>query len=274
MDLDLSHYDYDDLRGLFQLPNPYTRSEWKAVYSVVKAVHPDKSRLDGSYFDFFKKAHALLGAVLQTRGHRKDIDDVLGRAEREKIGAMSHEQFSEWFNTAFEEVNGKEKGVGYGDWLASDEGLVETGEGGSVHTYFSNQRAKGAGRAALVVTDCGSSFDVIGEEPSSYSSSMFSKLQFDDVQAAHSQTFIPVDFSDFRKADMVETLEQRQQARSNASLAVRSTADSVSELSSIRKKQEASGMARQYRLTRQMEESTQRQSDVTGRLLALKSSMR
>lgn len=274
MDLDLSHYDYDDLRGLFQLPNPYTQSEWKAAYSVVKSVHPDKSRLDGSYFGFFKKAHALLGAVLQTRGHRKDIDDVLGLAEREKIGGMSHEQFSEWFNAAFEEVHGREKGVGYGDWLASDDGLVETGEGGSVHSYFSNKRSKGAERAALVVTDCGSSFDVMGEEPSSYSSSLFSKLQFDDVQRAHSQTFIPVDSSDFRKADMVETLEQRQQARTNASHVVRSTEDSIKELSGIMKKQEASGMARQYRLTRQMEESTQRQSDVTGRLLALKSSTR
>ena len=40
------------------------------------------------------------------------------------------------------------------------------------------------------------------------------------------------------------------------------------------KQQEASGMARQYRLTRQMEESTRRQSEVTGRLLALKSSTR
>ena len=274
MDLDLSHYDYDDLRELFQLPNPYTKSEWKAAYSVVKAVHPDKSRLDGSYFDFFKKAHALLGAVLQTRGHRKDIDDVLGRAEREKIGEMSQEQFSEWFNDAFEEVHGKDKGVGYGNWLASDEGLVETSDGGSVHSYFSNQRAKGADRAALVVTDCGSSFDVMGEEPSSYSSSLFSKLQFDDVQRAHSQTFIPVDSSDFRRADMVETVEQRQQTRANASHVVRSTADSVRELSGIRRKQEASGMARQYRLTRQMEESTQRQSEVPGRLLALKSSTR
>ena len=150
MDLELSHYDYDDLRGLFKLPNPYTKDEWKAAYSVVKAVHPDKSGLDGCYFDFFRKAHALLGAVLQTRGERKDIDDVLGRAEREKIGSMSQEQFSEWFNAAFEEVHGRERGSGYGDWLASDEGLVEADGSDNVHSYFTKQRAKGADRAALV----------------------------------------------------------------------------------------------------------------------------
>ena len=274
MDLDLSHYDYDDLRGLFELPNPYTRNEWKAAYSVVKAVHPDKSGLDGGYFDFFKKAHTLLGAVLQTRGHRKDIDDVLGLAEREKIGSMSPQQFNEWFNAAFEEVHGGESDAGYGDWLASDQGVVKAGRSGNVHSYFAEQRAKGANRAALVVMDCGSSFDVMGEEPANYSSSLFSKLQFDDVQTAHGQTFIPVDSSDFRKADATETLEQRQQARANATLVASSTADSIRELSDMKKKQEASGMARQYRLTRQMEESTRRQSEVTGRLLALKSSVR
>ena len=274
MDLELSHYDYDDLRGLFKLPNPYTKSEWKAAYSVVKTVHPDKSGLHGSYFDFFKKAHALLGAVLQTRGQRKDIDDVLGIAERERIGEMSQQEFSEWFNSAFEEVHNTGKGVGYGDWLASDEGIVETKGGGNVHSYFSEQRTRGTERAALVVTDCGSSFDVMGEEPQSYSSAMFSKLQYDDVQKAHGQTFIPVDSRDFEIAKKVETVEQRQQSRANASMRLSSTADSIRELSDMKKQQEASGMARQYRLTRQMEESARRQSQVTGRLLALKSGTR
>lgn len=274
MDLELSHYDYDDLRGLFKLHTPYTRSEWKAAYSVVKSVHPDKSGLDGSYFHFFKKAHTLLGAVLQTRGDRKEIDDVLGKAERDKIGGMSPDEFSDWFNGAFEEVYGKESTTGYGNWLASDEGLVDTDGGSNVHSYFTKQRSQGTDRAALVVTDCGSSFDVMGEEPASYSSSMFSKLQFDDVQVAHGQTFIPVDSSDFEMANNIETLEQRRRTRANASLKVSSTADSIKELSGSRKQQEASGMARQYRLTRQMEESTRRQSEVTGRLLALKSSTR
>ena len=158
--------------------------------------------------------------------------------------------------------------------LASDEGIVETSGGGNVHSYFTEQRKRGTERAALVVTDCGSSFDVMGEEPQSYSSAMFSKLQYDDVQKAHGQTFIPVDSRDFEIAKKVETVEQRRQTRANASMRLSSTADSIRELSDIKKQQEASGMARQYRLTRQMEESARRQSEVTGRLLALKTGTR
>lgn len=269
MDLELDHYDYSELLGLFELSSPYTKEQWKGAYSVVKRMHPDKSGLPGAYFDFFRRAHALLGSILQTRGVRTDVDDLLGVEERQKISGMTEEEFGTWFNQTFDEVC-KTEDAGHGDWLAGDEGLVKTGSASDVHTYFRSERTKGSKRAELAVWDMGGAFDTMGAEPSSYSAPLFSSLQYDDVRMAHAQTFIPIDESDFSRAAHGETVEERVQTR-GASIAMLGDHESRERLRQSQSADKGSSMARHYRLATQLERSKDAQKEIKGRLLALAS---
>jgi hypothetical protein len=270
MDLDIAHYSYDDLRALLELPSPYTKEQWKASMSVVKQTHPDKSGLDKEYFIFFRRAHVLLGAALQTRGVRGEEEELLGASERECIEQMPEQEFRSWFNRTFEELCKEEK-AGYGDWLAGDEGTVTVERGGDVHSYFEKQRVSAVGRADLVVCDAGESFDTLGTTPASYSAPLFSALQYDDVRIAHSQTFIPVGQQDFARAGQHETVEERRQVRSTNDGAPQTAAAANSQLQSLREQDVTSSLQRNYNMALALERSQDNRKELKGRLLALTS---
>lgn len=267
MDLNLENYNYKELLNLFELPSPYTREDWKRAATIVKRMHPDKSGLPGVFFDFFRKAHALLGSVLQTRGVRTDVDDLLGSAERSKIAAMSPSDFSEWFNQVFEEVC-KQEDIGYGDWLSGDEGLVAVDSTSDVHSYFKEKRAKGTERAQLATIDLGGGYDTMGAEPTGYAAPLFSSLQYDDLRAVHTQTFIPVDNDDFVRASTVETVEQRAQAR-GGSIRMMSEREARESLQASRATDTGSSLNRHYRLAMELQRSKDAQEKIKGKLLAL-----
>ena len=270
MDLDINHYNYDDLRAIFDLPSPYTREQWKASTTIVKQTHPDKSGLDKKYFMFFRRAHALLGAALQTRGVRGEEDELLGKPERERIEQMSEQEFLSWFNGTFEELCKDEK-AGYGEWLASDEGTVTVEGSGDVHSYFQKQRVSDIGRADLVVCDAGESFDTLGTTPASYSAPLFSALQYDDVRIAHSQTFIPVGQQDFARAGRHETVEERRQVRSINDGTPQTAVAAKSQLRELHEQDVTSSLQRNYNMARAVERSQDNMKKVKGRLLALTS---
>jgi hypothetical protein len=159
------------------------------------------------------------------------------------------------------------KDGGHGEWLAGDtEELPDAG--GSVHSYFADQRSRGVARAQLVVCDAGSSFDTIGSSPAGYAAPLFGSLQYDDVRHAHSETFIPVDTSDFVRADTSETLEQRTHQRAQAPR-IASTAEATAQLAGEAQKDEASGLHRQYALAKELADSRDAQRQVRGTILAL-----
>ena len=269
MDLNLENYDYQDLLNLFELPSPYTREQWKQATSIVKRMHPDKSGLPGMYFDFFRRAHALLGSVLQTRGVRTDVEDLPGATERGKIASMSQSEFAGWFNQTFEELC-KHEDPGYGDWLSGNDGIVSVEESRDVHSYFRSQRAKGAKRAQLATVDLGGGFDTMGSDPTGYSAPLFGSLQYDDVRVAHTQTFVPVDNSDFRRASNVETVEERTQARSGA-IQMLSEREALDALRRAQASDSGGSMNRHYRLAQELQRSEDTHRKIKGRLLALPS---
>ena len=270
MDLDIEHYTYDELRSVLGLPSPYTREQWKASMSIVKQTHPDKSGLGPEYFIFFRRAYALLGAALQTRGVRGEEEELLGAPERERIEQMPEQEFRSWFNRTFEELCREEK-AGYGDWLAGDEGTVTVEGSGDVHSYFQKQRVSVVGRADLVVCDAGESFDTLGTTPASYCAPLFSALQYDDVRIAHSQTFIPVDQQDFARAGRHETVEERRQVRSTNDGTPQTAAAAKSQLQSLREQDVTSSLQRNYNMARALERSQDSRKELKGRLLALTS---
>lgn len=269
MDLDLEHYSYADLLNLFELPSPYTRDQWKQASTVVNRMHPDKSGLPGAYFDFFRRAHAMLGSALQTRGVRTDVDDLLGVAERRKIASMSKNEFAGWFNQTFDELC-RQEDQGYGEWLSGNDGVVSAAGSQDVHAYFKDERAKGTERAQLATVDLGGGYDTMGSDPTGYSAPLFSSLQYDDIRAAHTQTFVPVDDTDFQQANRIETVEERAKTRSGA-IRMLSEREALESLQQSQTRDSRGSMGRHYRLAQELQRSEDAQRQIKGRLLALPS---
>lgn len=272
-DLDVGSYDYDELRGLFDLPTPYTREEWRAAAKVLLRVHPDKSGLPSSYFQFFREAHTLLGSLLAGSGsRRRDENEYYDTREETRARAVQgRSDFSDWFNTAFTEICGD--GVagrgGHGTWLSSAEGGADgRRDGEDVNAYFARRRAEAPPPAVageiVAVTEDGARDTLGGEEPACYRPAMFSSLQYDDLRAAHGQQFIPVGESEFASAASPRTLAAQQTERARA-IPVSGHDDGTA----ARRAEDASGMRRRYVLAAELERASDMQREWRGRLDAL-----
>jgi len=132
MDLNIDHYNLDDLLALFKLSKDFTESELKEARKRVVAVHPDKSGLDKEYFLFFHKAYSLLASVHSFKRKAQanmyepqDFETILESLEDSDKRLLAkkfidQKTFSKEFNRLFETLYLKEED-GYGDWLKSEE---------------------------------------------------------------------------------------------------------------------------------------------------------
>jgi len=127
MDLDLDHYDLDDLLALFKLRANFTPEEFKAAKRIVLATHPDKSGLGSEYFVFFSKAYKLLDYVHKTKHsvahtYEPEADPIKGTLARQ---FTESEDFLTKFNTLFERhyVPTEDERRGHGEWLKSTADL-------------------------------------------------------------------------------------------------------------------------------------------------------
>lgn len=273
MDLDVESYNYDELRGLFDLPTPYSREQWRGAAKVLLRVHPDKSGLPPSYFQFFREAHTLLGSLLAGSGSRRRNENEYydAREETRAHAVQGRSDFSDWFNAAFTEIcgDGVAGKAGYGEWLSSGEaGADGRRDGEDVNAYFARCRAEApppavAGEIVAVTED--GAHDTLGEEePTCYRPAMFSSLQYDDIRSAHGQRFIPVGESDFAAAASTRTLDAQLVERARA-IPVSGHDDGMA----ARQAENASGMRRRYVLAAELERASDMQREWRGRLDAL-----
>ena len=110
-DLNIEHYNYDDILDLFDLKKPYDYSDLKNPFKIVAKTHPDKSKLPKEYFLFFKRAYKILLDMYKIR-HKKDNhrDDF---HEKDKEILSKKMAKSNDFNRTFNNViNGMVDGQG------------------------------------------------------------------------------------------------------------------------------------------------------------------
>lgn len=137
MDLNIDHYSLKELLALFKLNENFTEEQLKEARKIVVAVHPDKSKLDKSYFIFFHKAYSLLQTVYkfkqktqQDMKETQSFSDIISSMEDsdKRILATtftSNSKFNEEFNALFEKLYIKDDD-GHGDWFKSDQDLNES----------------------------------------------------------------------------------------------------------------------------------------------------
>ena len=225
IDLNLDNYSLEDLLSLFKLNYEFSIDDLKRAKRQVLMSHPDKSHLDKKYFLFFSSAFKLVYSIYQYR-KKSQTDDITKQEyiiekddEKKRLlnKLLSHkgEKFNKIFNDLFEKYNIKTDEIesGYGDWLKSDEDMdnTETTMQG-IHKTFEDKRKNLQIITSNIKTLEGNHHSLTGEKPEEYSSSIFSSMQYEDLQKAHRETIIPVS-TDYKKNT---SLEELKYARSKA----------------------------------------------------------
>ena len=134
--------------------------------------------------------------------------------------------FHKWFNKIFDQINiaNEEDHFGYGDWLSSidiSENLV-TNLSDMHQQVLDKKKRLSALTTKDVIKDIDNSIypgqELAGSTPQSYSSSIFSKLTYEDLKKAHTETVVPVSQEDYQKVLKFNNVEVLRQFRNTQNI--------------------------------------------------------
>lgn len=214
IDLDIENYNLDEILALFNLDSDFNADDLKRAYRQVLMTHPDKSGLNKDYFLFFSKAFKLVKNIYDYT-HKKEqcvkrqsysASDNVDKQIWNAIKKQNPCDFNRKFNELFEKVKieDEEQDTGYNEWFSSNEGLHEEQNASNVRdmnerieTIKQNQRALIVHQGIQDLAYNEGGYNLTREKPKEYSSDMFSKLQYEDLKKAHTETVVPVTQEDF-----------------------------------------------------------------------------
>lgn len=273
LDLEIDNYSLEDILNLFQISENFGEFELKNAKKMVLMTHPDKSKLGKEVFLFFSKAYKYLYFIYEFR-HRNDKtirEDLDGDEAHQEIIAKIREKndFHKVFNELFEEhkMRSEFADKGYNDWLSSDAGLDSSMP--TVHNMTDMKNAfyeeKKKKKELIKYTGVQEMHDtthsdLTGQAPEHYGSSMFSKLQYEDVKVAHTENIIPVSELDFDPSKQFTSVTQLQQHRTIQSQSMTPLADAQAKqyLQNKKELETRESTRRAYTLAKQMEEAREK----------------
>lgn len=225
LDLDINNYDLNDLLNLFHLPMNFNEEHLKNAKKIVLKTHPDKSGLDKKYFLFFSQAYKNIFHLYEFKkgsGTKSEDyhNDELWENDNSiildnKIKNLSKKEYNKWFNETFEKIKKQhdddEKNNGYGDWLKESVDIKQANNPREMNELI-EQKKKNL-RSLIVHKDItyyqnSNGYNLINTKPDDYSSSMFDKLQFEDLKKAHEESVIPVTNEDFVNKKKYNNLDE------------------------------------------------------------------
>jgi hypothetical protein len=223
LDLDLEHYSLEDLYHLFNIPgNILNENTLKDAKQITLKMHPDKSRLDPKYFLFFSKAYKRIYSIYEfqnksTQKTYKDEDffdesnkNVLDHMFEKNKNFKDPKNFNSWFNEAFEKHrvdNPIEQG--YGDWLKTDEGIMNINENvtkSNMNDIFEQKKKQiqsltvYTGVTDMFASTFGGSLLNAGDN--------FSTDEYTDLRQAYTETLIPVTNEDYNNIQKFNTISE------------------------------------------------------------------
>jgi hypothetical protein len=276
IDFDLDNYNLQDILNLFSLNHNFSIDDFKSSKKRVMQLHPDKSGLDKKYFLFYCKALRIIKNIYDFKNKRenkpdKNIEYLAGNDEDkgkqllvDNLLKKDKSYFHKWFNETFEKINivDEDKRTGYGQWLQSNED-IEITENITRNKLHEKILEKKETLSSLIIvnnieaTNCYSSRDhqnISGIIPDSYSSSIFSKLPYEDLKKAHTETVVPVSENDYNKVLKFNNANQLQQHRNQQDIKPMTETQCQDYLNNINNNTEETGLQMAYRLARQDEE--------------------
>lgn len=303
VDLDINNYNLEDILNLFRIPVNFDEQDLKRAKQVVLKTHPDKSGLDSKYFLFYSKAYKMLysvwdfrkkGDVNKTNSNtdydnvdkfneedKKKILDNLFKSDNTKIKFKTNSDFNNWFNEQFEKnkIYNENEESGYGDWLKTDEGLDEINPNVSAATMKTEfDKKKSSVRALVVHKDVSelnswnsiNASELSREGPGEFNSDLFSRLPFQDLQKAHTETVIPVTDEDYDSVPKFKNVNEYLTHRSKVDIKPLSEHQSQEYLNQQNDRESEKAVRRAYELAKQSEIAKQKSQSFWGNLQFLK----
>ena len=229
-DLDIDNYELEDILALFHVPNDFSNIDLKNAHKIALKMHPDKSRLPKEYFLFFMKAYQLLCKIYNFRhrreGARPSYDTDLSKSEKLILDNLSESskgnasKFNVLFNEMFEKVKimDKEQDYGYESWYrdSNEEPDVKRISLSQFDNEFEKKKIACKDLVVLTgLTEMGGSdgYELLRGKPASYGSSIFSKLPYEDLKKAHTETVVPVTREDYLNKKKFSNVESYRSFR-------------------------------------------------------------
>jgi len=277
IDLNIINYDLKDLLNLFKLKYNFDKTDLKKAKEMALRTHPDKSKLKKEIFIFFLEAYKRLVEIYKFRIKRNrnmhdaeystemgDITTVGDKLLLKKLHGKSVKDFNIWFNDKFEKtkMGDVENDMGYGDWFGGE--IEDSGEVTSLNDfgkYFNKQKnrqraiVKHNGVSELSINDNGYNLNRDGNGQSQYSSHIFSKLQYEDLKKAHSETVVPVTMEDFENREKYRNVDELNRIRKNQDISAISKDESKTILHDRKLKEDELAAITAFNLLKQTEEA-------------------
>jgi len=225
-DLNLENYDLDDLLELFGLNYHFDEKGLKKARFMCYKTHPDKSKLPKEYFHFYLKAYKMIDKVYYYRQKRKSMtteyitDEVEADKKTLEMIQTNKKDFNKWFNDAFNKVKIKDniQDTGYEDWFRSKDDTIKRDNVGlaDFDKAFYNEKINCKAlikRTGIVEMGGSSGYDLVRDKPQEYSSTIFSKLSYEDLKKAHTETVIPITKDDFDRVPKFADLNSYKKHR-------------------------------------------------------------
>ena len=225
LDLNLNNYNLDDLLNLFKMDYNFCEDDLKMAKKVALMTHPDKSNLKMEFFVFFVEAYEMLEKIYYFRNKRKshfretyEITNV-DKHILDSLKNKSVPDFNKWFNKLFEKVKIKDEELenGYNNWYRNgEETQQENVNLSDFGVVFEKKRQESKNKIVnsedvYNINSGNSGYNLDRQVQENYGSEVFSKLQFEDLKKAHTETVIPVTINDMPVID--NTIEYQKKEK-------------------------------------------------------------
>ena len=221
LDLNIQNYDLEDILGLFKINGQLTEQELKRAYRMYLKTHPDKSGLDARVFRFFKQAYDVLSKIYYFRNKKTQQNTTYDTTESNlsqdklkilnKLNGLSCKEFNEKFNKMFElsKVVDGETDTGYEDWYRNykdrNDPKINLSQFGTEFEKRKRESKALVKKQELCEMGGRGGYEIDRTGGIEYSSDIFSKLQYEDLKKAHTETVVPVTREDFENKERFNT---------------------------------------------------------------------
>jgi len=293
-DLDIENYNLSDILNLFKLPVDFNDEQLKNAKKIVLFTHPDKSGLPPDYFRFYLKAYRKLFLIWEFKNKNSSkinntvysVDKTNHNSQFEFSNSEKNildnnkikqsDNFNKWFNEQFEKYNVKNEEHGYGNWLISNEDIEENKQIPQNLIGVEIEKKKQQLKSLIVHKDINdiyvnniSSSNLIDDIPESYGSGLFSKLHYEDLYKAHTETVVPVTIEDYNNVKKFKSHDEYIKYRSSQNTTPLSELQAKEYLSKKNKIQDEESTFCAYKLAKQSEEVEKKQQIFWGDLMKI-----
>jgi hypothetical protein len=276
LDLNIDNYSLEEIYRLFSI-NTLNEDTMKEAKKLVLKTHPDKSKLDQTYFLFFSKAYKRLHGIyeFQNKSTRKNIssadftDTENGRVLHTMLQNNAELQdpgnFNKWFNKQFEKHKTEDANAnGYGDWLKSNEGVYDVGvvSKANMATEFEKQKKQIQsitvynGVNDLYSSSLGGSLlghgSVMGQQDNYTTDGAYT-----DLRQAYVESVIPVTEDDYKNMPKYRNVEDYKNKRNTGDIKPMDKDIAMKQLLEQSQKEEEESAALAYYYAQQTEKANQ-----------------